>query len=71
MFREWKGKFYCFRSLPFGLSTAPHLFNKMVRVMVRYWRALGIRCMMFFDDGSAGGDQSMKVRGSRQYYKTP
>ena len=27
---EWKGKFYCFRSLPFGLSTAPHLFNKMV-----------------------------------------
>ena len=35
---EWKGKFYCFRSLPFGLSTAPHLFNKMVRVMVRYWR---------------------------------
>ncbi len=51
---EWKGKFYCFCSLPFGLSTAPHLFNKLVRVMVKYWRVLGIKCMMFFDDGSAG-----------------
>ena len=57
---EWKEKFYCFRSLPFGLSTAPHLFNKMVRVMVRYWRAMGIRCMMFFDDGSAGGESEME-----------
>ena len=50
----WEGKYYCFRSLPFGLSTAPFLFNKLVRVMVKYWRAQGIKCMMFFDDGSAG-----------------
>ena len=30
------------------------MFNKLVRVMVKFWRAKGIRCMMFFDDGSAG-----------------
>ena len=50
----WGGKYYCFKSLPFGLSTAPYLFNKLVRVMIKFWRAKGIRCMMFFDYGSAG-----------------
>ena len=50
----WGGKHFCFKSLPFGLSTAPYVFNKLVRVMVKFWRAKGIRCMMFFDDGSAG-----------------
>ena len=63
---SWGGEFYCFKSLPFGLSTAPYLFNKLVRVMVRYWRAQGIKCMMFFDDGSAGAgtvEETVRVAG--------
>ena len=48
---QWKGKFYSFCSLTFGLSTAPHLFNKLVRVVVKYWQAQDIRCMMFVDNG--------------------
>ena len=34
--------------------------------MVRYWRAQGIKCMMFFDDGSAGAgtvEETVRVAG--------
>ena len=58
---SWKGQFYCFKSLPFGLSTAPYLFNKLVKVLVRYWREKGIKCMMFFDDGSAGAETQVEA----------
>ena len=27
---QWEGKYYCFKSLLVGLSTAPYLFNKLV-----------------------------------------
>ena len=40
--------------LPFGLSTAPYIFTKVTRVLVRHWRAAGIRCQMYMDDGSGG-----------------
>ena len=56
-----KGQCYCFKSLPFGLSTAPYLFNKLVKVLVRYWREKGIKCMMFFDDGSAGAETRVEA----------
>ena len=58
---SWKGQCNCFKSLPFGLSTAPYLFNKLVKVLVRYWRENGIKCMMFFDDGSAGAETRVEA----------
>ena len=53
---SWEGKFFSFTVLPFGLSSAPYIFTKVVRVLVKFWRASGVRCMMYFDDGSAAGD---------------
>lgn len=50
----WGGKWYTFTVLPFGLSVAPWIFTKVTRVLVRYWRADGIRCAMYMDDGSGG-----------------
>ena len=32
-------KFFVFTVLPFGLSSAPYIFTKVVRVLVRYWRS--------------------------------
>ena len=46
-------QFYVFASLPFGLATAPYVFNKITRPLVKHWRAHGFRVFMFFDDGTA------------------
>ena len=45
---EWKGVFYVFTALPFGLSSACYLFTKLLR---RYWRSRGLRIVVYLDDG--------------------
>ena len=40
-----------FTVLPFGLSAACFLFTKVVRPLVRYWQAQGIRIVVYRDDG--------------------
>ena len=56
---SWVGKggdrrWFVFRVLPFGLSTAPYIFTKVTRVLLRHWRRDGIRCQLYMDDGSGG-----------------
>ena len=46
-----KGKYYCFTVIPFGLSSAPYIFTKVLREMVKYWRSHCIKIVMFLDDG--------------------
>ena len=61
---DGKDQFYAFRVLPFGLSTAPYIFTKITWVLTRHWRASGIRCQSYKDDGSAGHSEkheAMKV----------
>jgi hypothetical protein len=31
-------KYFCFSVLPFGLSTAPYVFTKVLRPLVKFWR---------------------------------
>ena len=47
----WGGKHYVFTVLPFGLSTACYMFTKLLRPLVRHWRAGGIRIVVYLDDG--------------------
>ena len=47
-------KYLVFSVLPFGLSSAPYIFTKLVRALVCYWRGLGRRVVMFLDDGIGG-----------------
>ena len=42
---------YGFRVLPFGLATAGHIFTKICRVMVKYWRCNGVQIVLYIDDG--------------------
>jgi hypothetical protein len=35
---EWKGSYYFYNCLPFGLATAPWAFSKVMRERVIYWR---------------------------------
>ena len=44
-------KFFVFTVLPFGLSSAPYIFTKVVRVLVRYWRSHAVRITVYLDDG--------------------
>ena len=46
-------KCFVFTVLPFGLSSAPYIFSKLVRSLVNYWRGLGRR-VTFLDDGIGG-----------------
>lgn len=53
---SWRGKFYYFRVLPFGLGPAPMVFAKITGVMVERWRSRGIKVLPYLDDflGGAG-----------------
>ena len=41
---------YRFTVLPFGLSSAPYIFTKLLRPLIRHWRGLGISTTIFLDD---------------------
>ena len=44
-------QFYRFTVLPFGLSSAPHIFTKVMKPLVKYWRLNGARIALILDDG--------------------
>lgn len=45
------GKYYVYTVLAFGLSSAPFIFTKLMREIVKYIRLQGIKLVMFLDDG--------------------
>ena len=47
-------KHFVFTVLPVGMSSAPHIFSKLVRSLVNYWRGLGRRVVTFLDDSIGG-----------------
>ena len=44
-------RYFVFKVLPFGLSTACHIFTKLLRPLVKRWRRLGIAIVLYLDDG--------------------
>lgn len=47
-----------FLVLPFGLSSAPYVFTKLSRPLVKKWRGEGIRIVLYLDDGFGTGENS-------------
>ena len=47
---EWRGQFYTYSVLSFGLATAPRCFAKIMNVLVRLWRRDGVRVIAYLDD---------------------
>ena len=47
---KWQGRYYVYNCLPFGLSTAPWVFSKVMRELVMYWRREGIKVLPYLDD---------------------
>ena len=61
---EWGSQFYVFTVLPFGLSTAPYVFTKLLRPLVRLWRGKGCKAVLYLDDGICaveGEEEAFKV----------
>lgn len=44
-------RYFVFTVLPFGLSTAPHIFTKVLKPLEKHWRIQGINMALFLDDG--------------------
>lgn len=47
---QWRGQYYVFCVLPFGLCTACWVFTKLMRELVGRWRAEGLRLIHYLDD---------------------
>ena len=47
---QWQGKTYQFVSLPFGLTSAPRVFTKIMKPVVGLLRQMGIRLVIYLDD---------------------
>jgi len=62
----WKNVFYCFTVLAFGLTSAPYVFIKCLRPMVKYWRENGVDIVLYLDDGLGMG----RNLGDAMYYSS-
>ncbi len=47
---QWEGTTYHFQCLPFGLTSAPRVFTKIMRPVVSFLRQVGIRLLIYLDD---------------------
>ena len=48
---SWNDVFYSFVVLPFGLLSAPYVFTKMMRPLVKLWRRKCLKVEVYLDDG--------------------
>ena len=61
---KYKDEFYQFRALPFGLSSSPYIFTKVMKPVVNYLRKLGIRVVVYLDDFLILGSSIVECRNS-------
>jgi len=47
---KWEGRYYQYNCLPFGLSTTPWVFSKIIRELVMFWRSRGINILPHLDE---------------------
>ena len=50
-FRNGVTHHFVFKVLPFGLSSASHIFTKVLKLLEKYWRVFGFNIALFLDDG--------------------
>ena len=54
-FRTGVFRYFQFCVLPFGLSSAPFIFTKILKPLQKSWRSQGIPIAIFLDDSLGGG----------------
>ena len=63
-------KFFMFTVLPFGLSSAPYIFTKVVRVLVRYWRSRAVTMTVYLDDGLGSAPDFARCEAASVFVKS-
>ena len=48
--------------MPFGLSSAPYVFTKMMRPLVRLWRSKSLKAVVYLDDGICALQNEIEAR---------
>lgn len=63
---QWKGVIYEFTALPFGLSTAPFIFTKLLKVVTSFLREEGFESVVYLDDFLILGTSKASCRANTQ-----
>ena len=62
-FSSGRIRYFHFSVLPFGLSSAPYLFTKLLKSLVKKWRTEGKPIVVFLDDGlGAAPNHNIKAK---------
>jgi len=64
---EFMGKIYQFRALPFGVSTAPWIFTRLVKVVKEYLQKKGMILFQFLDDWLGDAESRVLAVQRAQY----
>lgn len=63
---DGKLRYFTFKVLPFGLSTACFCFTKTLRPFCTKWRSAGHNCFIYIDDGISGHEsKTLAIEASR------
>ena len=62
---DGKVRFFVFNVLPFGLSSAPYIFTKVLKPLVAHWRSAGLLIAVYLDDGFAVFPDSLSPKANR------
>ena len=55
-------RYFVFTVLPFGLATAPFVFTKIQKALLKHWRGQGIRIFTYLDDGVGGHSSRQEAK---------
>lgn len=55
-------RYFMFRVLPFGLSTACYMFTNFLWPLVKYWRSSGLRIILYIYDGISIASSASECR---------
>ena len=47
---EWLNIRYCYTSMPFGMTSSPRIFSKVLKSVLVFLRSCGLRISAWFDD---------------------
>ena len=64
LFSNGKRRYFTFRVLPFGLSSACYLFTKLLRPLVTRWRSMGHVSLVYIDDGISGASDKLSAKAA-------
>ena len=65
----WRNQLLQFTCLPFGLSSTPYVFTKLLRPVLTFLRDKGIRCLMYLDDMLILGRTAMELNHNFELVK--